>query len=122
MVAAPTIRKVFATPRASEFFELRSLQATTGQPANQLAAVVIKELMDNALDAAESAGVAPEITLAADIVDDNMILEVTDNGPGMPSELIDRILDFSVLVSDKARFKRHSARLIRVSAPVCASY
>jgi hypothetical protein len=36
-------RELFATPRAGEFFDLRSLQAQTGQPADKLDAVVVKE-------------------------------------------------------------------------------
>ena len=52
-------RTVFATPRAGEFLELRALQAQTGQPLDAFGHVVVKELLDNALDAAETAGRAP---------------------------------------------------------------
>ena len=64
MIAGTALhRELFATPRASEFFELRPLQAQTGQPADKLDAVVVKELMDNALDAAESVDGQPDIAL-----------------------------------------------------------
>ena len=53
-------RETFATPRAAEFFERSALQAQTGRSADEFAAVLVKELLDNALDAAETAGVAPE--------------------------------------------------------------
>jgi DNA topoisomerase VI subunit B len=54
-------RTVFATARAAEFLERRALQAQTGQPADRFGDVIVKELMDNALDAAETAGVDPRI-------------------------------------------------------------
>jgi len=52
-------RTIFETPRAAEYFDARELQAQTGQPRYEFATVVLKELVDNALDAAETAGVAP---------------------------------------------------------------
>ena len=60
----PTVKRtVFSTPRASEFLELRALQAQTGQSAEAFGDVVVKELLDNALDAAETAGRAPVIDI-----------------------------------------------------------
>jgi len=58
---------------------------------------VVKELIDNALDACESAGVSPEVevVLAADFV------SVRDNGPGIPPATLERSLDYLVRVSDK---------------------
>jgi hypothetical protein len=105
-MTAPTLRRgTFATPRASEYFELRALQASTGQPARRFAEVVLKELVDNALDAAEAAGGQPEVIVEAVEHDDGLRLTVADNGPGMPAELIAKILDFNVLVSDKAAYR-----------------
>jgi hypothetical protein len=98
-------REVFATPRAAEFFELRALQAQTGQQADRFADVVVKELVDNALDAAETAGVPPEVTIDSDDDGDDLRVTVTDNGPGMAPELIAKLLDFSVLVSDKSAYR-----------------
>jgi len=105
-VSAPVLeRQVFATPRAAEFFELRALQAQTGQPWRRFGDVVVKELADNGLDAAESARVAPEIEISTRAAGDLQFVTVTDNGPGMPPELIRRILDYDVLVSDKSAYR-----------------
>lgn len=106
MIAGTALhRELFATPRASEFFELRPLQAQTGQPADKLDAVVVKELMDNALDAAESVDGQPDIALTIRDDGERVVITVTDNGPGMAPELIDQVLNFSVLVSDKAAYR-----------------
>jgi hypothetical protein len=104
-VTAPLQREMFATPRASEYFDLRALQASTGQPARRFAEVVLKELVDNALDAAETAGVQPEVTVEGVEHDLGLRLTVADNGPGMSAELVAKILDFSVLVSDKSAYR-----------------
>ncbi|MFH8380128.1 ATP-binding protein [Kitasatospora sp. NPDC018058] len=63
--------------------------------------VAIKELLDNALDAAESARVRPEIGLAVTWADGVARVSVTDNGPGMAGGVVERILDFTRNVSDK---------------------
>lgn len=98
-------REHFATSRAADFLEVRALQTQTGQPARRFGAVVVKELLDNALDAAETAGVAPEVELEVTGHDGYLSITVADNGPGMPAALIERVLDFSVLVSDKAAYR-----------------
>jgi DNA topoisomerase VI subunit B len=98
-------RETFATPRAAEFLERRALQSQTGQPAERFGDVVIKELVDNALDAAESAGAAPEVTLQVIPAGGGQQVVVADNGPGLPAEVVARILDFDVLVSDKAAYR-----------------
>jgi Histidine kinase-, DNA gyrase B-, and HSP90-like ATPase len=98
-------RTVFATPRAAEFVELRALQAQTGQSADAFGGVVVKELIDNALDAAESAGVAPVIEIEVSTDDGITYITVTDNGNGITPATIADVCDFNVLASDKARYR-----------------
>ena len=99
----PTVeRTVFATPRAAEFLELRALQAQTGQPVEAFGHVVVKELLDNALDAAETAGRAPNIDITTRTDDGITFVTVTDNGAGIAPATVDDVCDFTVLVSDKA--------------------
>jgi DNA topoisomerase VI subunit B len=105
-VTAPALeRQVFATPRAAEFFEVRAPQAQTGQPSDSFGAVIVKELADNALDAAETAGVPPEVEITVRADGALQLVTVANNGPGMPPELIERILDYGVLVSDKSAYR-----------------
>jgi hypothetical protein len=98
-------RTVFATPRAAEFLELRALQAQTGQPVEAFGDVVVKELLDNALDAAETAGRAPVIEIRTLTHNGLTYVTVTDNGCGIKAETVTEICDFTVLVSDKARYR-----------------
>ena len=62
--------------------------------------MLIKELVDNALDACETAGTPPEITVTMT----PQGFTVADNGPGMPTALIERSLDYDIRVSDKTYY------------------
>jgi DNA topoisomerase VI subunit B len=101
-VTAALVRETFDTSRAAEFLERRALQAQTGQRAERFGDVIAKELLDNALDAAETAGVAPEIEVRVTAAGE---ISVGDNGCGMPASVVERILNFDVLVSDKAAYR-----------------
>jgi hypothetical protein len=101
-MAADLKRVTFSTPRAAEFLELRALQTQTGMHQSWFADVVLKELGDNGLDAAETAGTAPEVSLLRTVEGDLALVTVADNGPGLAPDVIERILDFNVLVSDKS--------------------
>jgi hypothetical protein len=98
-------RTTFSVSRAADVLDVRALQAQTGQPRERFGDVVVKELSDNALDAAETAGVAPDVVFSEKLADDIRLVTVTDNGPGLPAEVIGQILDFTVLVSDKSAYR-----------------
>jgi DNA topoisomerase VI subunit B len=98
-------RMTFETSRAAEYFSAGELTKQTGQPSRSFGDVVVKELVDNALDAAETAGVAPEVELAA-LVDGGLLrLSVSDNGSGIPPKDVQRILNFNTRTSDKAAYR-----------------
>jgi hypothetical protein len=106
MTAVPAFhRETFSVSRASEYFDARELQAQTGQPRHRFAAVALKELVDNALDAAETAGVAPEIEIAVQHRAESLVISVRDNGSGIAPETVARILDFGTRTSDKAAYR-----------------
>ena len=62
--------------------------------------MILKELIDDGLDACEEQGIAPKIT--ATVTED--YIEVADNGSGIPVDTVDRLLDFSVRVSSRASY------------------
>jgi hypothetical protein len=98
-------RVPFEMSRAAEYFDLEELQTMTGRSRGQFAAVVLKELTDNALDAAETVGVAPIIRISLEHAGETTSIQVADNGHGIPPDLVRRVLDFSTRTSDKAAYR-----------------
>jgi DNA topoisomerase VI subunit B len=97
----PTLdRATFTSSRDLEFFTENELTMQIGHPADLWPLALVKELIDNALDACEYAHVTPKIQVVVGADD----VTVTDNGPGLPAETLDRSLDPSVRVSDKAYY------------------
>ena len=97
----PTLkREVFEISRELEFFSEKELQMQIGHARRRWPEALLKELVDNGLDACESAGIAPEITVEVE----PGWFSVTDNGPGIPAETIRRSLDFLKRVSDKVHY------------------
>jgi len=62
--------------------------------------VILKELVDNAIDACEEAGVAPVISIT--VKRGSIVIE--DNGPGIPAKTIDGVLDYSIRVSSREAY------------------
>lgn len=94
---ATLTRQMFRANRTLEYFTEKELTLQTGHAPERWPDVVLKELVDNALDACEEAGLAPDIRVTLD----REGLGVTDNGPGLPADLVPAVLDFSVRVSSK---------------------
>ena len=90
-------RKTFSTSRELEFFSEDELNRRMGAPRGGWPLMLIKELLDNALDACEGAGIAPKVTVT---VNSNFVT-VADNGPGLAAKVIEGSLDYRVRVSDK---------------------
>jgi DNA topoisomerase VI subunit B len=103
--SAQLLRETFTITRASEYFSLRELQAMTGQPQDRFVAMALKELVDNGLDAAETAGVAPAIALEVQRPHEQILLTVQDNGPGLNPAVLTRQLDFTTRTSDKVAYR-----------------
>jgi DNA topoisomerase VI subunit B len=101
MAAVATLeRTTFRTSRLLEFCSRKELVAQTGHEPDAWPLVVLKELVDNALDACEEAGVAPEIGFQVE----PEAITVVDNGPGMPPDTVTDILDFSNRVSSREAY------------------
>ncbi|MFH1922442.1 MAG: hypothetical protein ABIP48_21485 [Planctomycetota bacterium] len=93
-------RTTFETSRLLEFCSEKELTAQTGHESDKWPLVIAKELKDNSLDACEEAGIAPEIEITVDADG----ITISDNGPGLPADTIDRILDYSVRVSSREAY------------------
>ena len=93
-------RTTFSTSRLLEFFSEAELTMQIGESRDRWPVALLKEMIDNGLDACEQAGVAPEIR----VVVEPDSLEVRDNGPGLPLATLERSLDYSVRVSEKCNY------------------
>jgi DNA topoisomerase VI subunit B len=93
-------RTTFTTNRMLEFFSEKELQMQIGHSRANWPVVLVKELIDNALDACEQAGIAPEITITVE----PDAVSVQDNGPGLPAATLKKSLDYLVRVSDKSHY------------------
>jgi hypothetical protein len=93
-------RVAFRVSRLMEFCTRRELQNQTGHGVAQWPLAVLKELVDNALDACEEAEVAPVISIA---VDPGSIV-VEDNAGGIKTSTIKSILDYTIRVSSREAY------------------
>jgi hypothetical protein len=97
----PELKREVFTTRELEYFSKAELVTQTGYDSEEWwPGVLVKELVDNSLDACEQASAAPLINVSFGGGD----LVVSDNGPGIPPDVIARILDFSTRTSDKAAY------------------
>lgn len=99
-MSAVLTRQAFEQSRLLEFFSEKELQLQIGTSRQGWATALLKELVDNSLDACESASIAPVIEVS---VEGNTI-RVTDNGPGLSRDIIEKALDYSIRVSTNAAY------------------
>lgn len=93
-------RTAFKTSRLMEFCTEKELINQTGHEPHQWPLVVLKELLDNSLDACEETDIAPSIKIKVDASG----ITVTDNGPGIPAKTIEGVLDYTVRVSSREAY------------------
>jgi DNA topoisomerase VI subunit B len=99
--AAPRlVRETYSVSRLSEFASERELTAQIGYGVEDWPLVVGKELVDNALDAAEESDIAPMISV--EVSTDRGLIVVTDNGPGIRPETVEALCDYSRRTSSRA--------------------
>ena len=100
-MSAPSLsRHVFTTSRLAEFCSEKELVNQTGHDSDDWPLVVLKELIDNALDACEEAGAAPVIHVAVSDAE----IAVFDNGPGIAPETVAGILDYNTRTSSREAY------------------
>ena len=93
-------RVPFTVSRLMEFCTRRELVNQTGHDVREWPLVILKELIDNALDACEEAEIAPVIS----VVVNGQTITIEDNGPGIPARTIDGVLDYSIRVSSREAY------------------
>jgi DNA topoisomerase VI subunit B len=99
--AEPKLTRVaFKVSRLMEFCTLRELQNQTGHSYDDWALVVLKELMDNALDACEESERAPVISI--DVKDGSITIQ--DNAGGIDPATVESILDYTIRVSSREAY------------------
>jgi hypothetical protein len=97
---AKLTRVAFKVSRLMEFCTLKELQNQTGHYHAEWPLVVLKELMDNALDACEEAEVAPVISIT--VGPESITIE--DNAGGIDADTIESILDYAIRVSSREAY------------------
>ena len=117
------MRHVFEVSRKPEYFSEDELTLQIGHDPDMWPLAILKELLDNALDASEAGDAAPEITVT---IDDEGFA-VRDNGPGIPAKTVRGALDYTKRVSDKllyvspTRGQLGNALKVLFAAPYVAS-
>jgi DNA topoisomerase VI subunit B len=105
---------------ALDFFTEANLSTQIGTERRMWGIAVLKEMIDNALDACETASISPAITVT--VTDDGLAVE--DNGPGIPRATLEASLDFSKRVSANAYYVSPSrgrlGNALKVLWGVCA--
>jgi hypothetical protein len=93
-------RTTFCTSREMDFFSEKELVTQTGHHRSEWALVVIKELIDNSLDACEEADIPPAIKVTADASG----ITVADNGPGLPESTLKGAMNFGIRASNREAY------------------
>jgi hypothetical protein len=93
-------RVPFTVSRLMEFCTRRELTNQLGHDLYEWPLVVLKELIDNAVDACEEAEIAPAVSVT--VKGSSIIVE--DNGPGIPAKTIDGVIDYGIRVSSREAY------------------
>ena len=93
-------RETFITSRDLDFVGKKELTAQIGHAKHEWPLVIVKELIDNALNACEETDQAPEIAVRIGAHG----ITVMDNGPGLPADTIEGVLDFKVRASSREAY------------------
>jgi DNA topoisomerase VI subunit B len=94
-------RKTFTISRLAEFVSESELVKQIGHPVADWPLVILKEVVDNALDEAEEAGVPPVIEIS---VHEGSIVVHDGSGRGIPSETVEKLTDYSARTSSRAAY------------------
>jgi hypothetical protein len=99
-------RVAFTTSRLMEFCTQKELVAQTGHESYDWPRVIVKELVDNSIDACEEAEVAPaiKVTITTGKSGKPTRIVIEDSGPGIPTETITGIIDYNIRISSREAY------------------
>jgi DNA topoisomerase VI subunit B len=99
---APSLtRKIFRTSRLAEFASKSELIKLTGHDIEDWPIVVVKETIDNALDEAEEAGVAPIVEVCVTEIE----ITISDlAGRGIAPETVAALTDYTMRTSSREAY------------------
>lgn len=92
----------YALSLASDFLDTEGLSKLTGQSHRRFADVIMKELVDNAIDACESAKAEPVVGIDVKFTSEDVTIRISDVGRGISAETLRSMLDFDSRTSDKS--------------------
>lgn len=93
-------RQTFEFSRNLEYFNEKELTLQIGCSKYEWPIALIKELIDNALDACENNSILPSVSVTID----DYSFTVQDNGPGLPESVIQRSLNYISRISSNAYY------------------
>jgi DNA topoisomerase VI subunit B len=97
---------ILSRSRTLEYVNEQGLCALTGCQKNDFDIWILKELIDNALDACDTSNVDPRIQVKITRNNNIVIISVEDNGTGITREDLFKILDFTRFTSSKYFLKK----------------
>ncbi len=96
-----TSREAFTIDRRLEYFSESELTKQIGHAKRHWPLVVLKELIDNAIDNCEENGILPDIEVHVTAES----ITVTDNGTGIPPATVTGMLDFGKRISSREAYR-----------------
>ena len=97
-------RKTFSISRLAEFVSESELVKQIGHPVRDWPLVIVKELVDNALDEAEEAGSPPTIQIQVDAPEDEPVKSLSMTAAAAFSPRRSRLIDYSARTSSRAAY------------------
>lgn len=100
-----TPRRLLGRSPITQYVTLEGLELLTGVASEDFDLLVLKELVDNALDACDETARSPVIEISVEKAGNLLRLAVKDNAFGVDAEGIKKITDFSRLYSSRFHYK-----------------
>jgi DNA topoisomerase VI subunit B len=95
-------RVAFRASRFLDFVGQRELTAQIGHAVQSWPLVIVKELVDNALDGSEEAEAAPSVSITVDTAMGTIV--ISDQGPGIAAATIADIVNYAIRVSSREAY------------------